>query len=128
MRSNLGGKSRKRRSIGFSFAWNGLMEMIKSERNFRIHLIVTIIVITLGALVGLSHLEWMITTLVIGTVLVAETTNTAVEKLIDYLKPDIHPSAKVIKDIAAGAVLIAAITAFIIGCLLFIPKVYHLLL
>lgn len=127
MRSNLEDKSRKR-SIGFSFAWNGLIEIVKSERNFRIHLLATIIAVLLGVLVKLSQIEWIIIILVIGIVLVAETTNTAVEKLIDYLKPDIHPSAKITKDIAAGAVLIAAVMAFIIGCMIFLPKMYNLLI
>lgn len=126
MRSNLKDNNKKK-SIGFVFAWNGLVEMTKSERNFRIHILATIIVVLLGLFLKLSLIEWMIILIIIGIVLVAETTNTAVEKLIDYLKPDIHPSAKVIKDIAAGAVLIAAITAFIIGCLVFIPKLYKLL-
>ncbi|WP_404453048.1 diacylglycerol kinase family protein [Virgibacillus necropolis] len=125
MRSNL---EDKKKSIGFSFAWNGLIEMIKNERNFRIHVLATVIVVLMGVLITLSYLEWMIIILVIGIVLVAETTNTAVEKLIDYLKPDIHPSAKVIKDIAASAVLIAAIMAFVIGCIIFVPKLYSLFL
>lgn len=127
MPSNLDDKSRKK-SIGFSYAWNGLLEIAKSERNFRIHLIATVLVILIGVIVKLSLIEWMIVFLVIGMVLVAETTNTAIEKFIDYLKPDIHPAAKVIKDIAAGAVLIAVIMAFIIGCMVFIPKLYNLLI
>lgn len=126
MPSNSDDKLRKK-SIGFSYAWNGIVEMAKSERNFRIHLLATIVVLLLGIIVKLSFLEWMIALFAIGMVLVVETTNTAVEKLIDYLKPDIHPVAKTIKDIAAGAVLIASITAFVIGCLLFIPKLYNLL-
>lgn len=118
----------KRKFIGFAYAWNGLVEVTKNERNFRIHLLATVLVILVGLIVKLSLFEWMIAFLAIGMVLVAETINTAVEKLIDYLKPDIHPAAKVIKDISAGSVLVAAITAFIIGCLLFVPKLYKMLL
>lgn len=127
MPSNLDDKSR-RRSIGFSHAWNGLLEMVKNERNFQVHLLVTVLIVIVGVIVRFSAIEWMIIFLVIGVVLVAETTNTAIEKLIDYLKPDIHPSAKVIKDMAAGAVLIAAIMAIIIGCMIIIPKLYTLLM
>ncbi|ASK63158.1 diacylglycerol kinase [Virgibacillus phasianinus] len=125
MRLNLKDKNRKK-SVGFSYAWNGIVEMCKSERNFRLHLLATFLVVIAGILLCLSKIEWMILIVVIGMVLVAETTNTAVEKLIDFLRPDIHPMAKIIKDIAAGSVLIAAIMAFIIGCILFIPKLYHI--
>jgi len=72
-------------------------------------------------------LEWAAIILVIGFVLMAELFNSVIEKLIDYLKPEIHPAAKVIKDAAAGGVLIAAITAVIIGALIFIPKLIQLL-
>lgn len=126
MPSNLDDKSRNK-SIGFSYAWSGLVKIVKTERNFRIHLLAMVLVILLGIVVKLSRIEWMIVFLVIGFVLVAETTNTAIEKLIDYVKPDIHPAAGVIKDMAAGAVLLAAITASVIGCLLFIPKLYDIL-
>lgn len=127
MPSNLDDKAKKK-LIGFSYAWSGLVEIAKGERNFRIHLLATVLVILVGVFVKLSFMEWMIVFLAIGLVFVAETTNTAIEKLIDCLRPDIHPSIKAIKDIAAGAVLIAAITAFIIGCLLFIPKLYNMVI
>jgi len=113
----------KKRSIGFSFAWNGLIEAAKSERNFQIHVVITFIVIVFGIFFQISRLEWGIIILVIGLVLVSEMINSTVEKLIDYLKPDIHPTAKIIKDIAAGSVLIAAIIAVIIGLIVFIPKI-----
>ncbi|WP_430785196.1 diacylglycerol kinase family protein [Virgibacillus flavescens] len=119
---------RKKKSIGFSFAMAGLIEVIKNERNFRLHLIAAVLACILGILVELSSIEWMIILLVIGIVLVAETTNSAIERLIDYLRPEMHPSAKIIKDIAAGAVLLSACLAFIIGCIVFIPKVYQLLI
>lgn len=127
MPSNLDDNQRKR-SIGFTHAWNGLVQVTKSERNFRIHLLAAVLVILIGFIVRLSLFEWIVAIFAIGMVLVAETINTAVEKLMDYLKPDIHPAAKVIKDTAAGSVLIAVLTAFIIGCLLFVPKVYNMLM
>ena len=113
----------KKRWIGFSFAWNGLIEAVKSERNFQYHIVTAFIVIVFGIFFQISRLEWGIIILVIGLVLVSEMINSTVEKLIDYLKPDIHPTAKVIKDIAAGSVLIAAIIAAIIGLIVFIPKI-----
>lgn len=112
--------------FGFSFAWNGIVEIVKTERNFQIHLIATLLVVASGFLVHLSLLEWVVIILVIGLVLVTELLNSAIEKTLDYIRPEIHPAAKIIKDVAAGAVLIAAISAVIIGLLIFIPKIYFL--
>ncbi|WP_099158540.1 diacylglycerol kinase family protein [Virgibacillus ndiopensis] len=120
---NSGSHDKKgKNSIGFSYAWNGLVKTIKSERNFQIHISSAAIVIIIGFILHLSVLEWSIILLVIGLVLIAEMINTAIEQIIDYLKPDIHPKAKVIKDIAAGSVLISAIIAAIVGLIIFIPK------
>jgi diacylglycerol kinase len=116
----------KKKSIGFSFAWNGLREAAKLEKNFRIHLIFTVIVIIAGFVFKLSLLEWALIILVIGFVLAAELINTVIEKMLDYIKPELHPTAKLIKDYAAGAVLIAAITAVLIGIIIFMPKLYIL--
>lgn len=112
----------KKKWIGFSFAYNGLREMMKSERNFKIQLSIALLVIITGLLLGLSKIEWAIIMIVIGLVLVAETVNSAIEEMIDYLNPKIHPTAKKIKDIAAGAVLLAAIIATIVGVLILFPK------
>ncbi|WP_339228158.1 diacylglycerol kinase family protein [Oceanobacillus sp. FSL K6-2867] len=114
----------KKRKIGFNYAWNGIKEIAKTERNFRIHLFATILTASAGFVFKLTMTEWAIIVLTIGLVLMAEVTNTAIEKLIDYLKPEIHPTAKIIKDIAAGAVFITAIIAAIIGLLIFLPKLY----
>ncbi|MBP2078161.1 diacylglycerol kinase family protein [Oceanobacillus polygoni] len=116
----------KKRKIGFSYAWNGIKEIAKTERNFRIHLLATFLTVAAGFLFKLTMVEWAIIVLTIGLVLMVEVTNTAIEKLIDYLRPEIHPTAKIIKDVAAGAVLIAAIIAAIIGLLIFLPKLHIL--
>ncbi|WP_249871065.1 diacylglycerol kinase family protein [Oceanobacillus saliphilus] len=118
---------RKRRHIGFTYAWNGIKEIIKTERNFRIHLAAAIVTIATGLYFRLTNIEWAIIVLTIGLVLMAEVTNSTIEKMIDYLRPEIHPSAKVIKDIAAAAVLITAIVAVIIGLLIFLPKLDSLI-
>ena len=112
--------------IGFSFAWNGLKEVVK-ERNFRIHMVATLLVIIAGFFLDLNRLEWIVIILVIGIVLISETFNSVVEQIIDYLKPEIHPKAKIIKDMSAGAVLLAAITAIIVGLTIFLPKIIQLL-
>lgn len=115
----------KKRGIGFSFAWNGIVEAVKQERNFQIHIAAALLVVIAGIILRLSILEWVPLILVIGMVLVAELINSAIEMAIDYIKPEIHPQAKVIKDIAAGAVLVTAIVAVIIGILILFPKIYQ---
>lgn len=111
----------KKGYIGFSHAWNGLKVMVK-ERNFRIHLIATLLVIIVGIYLKLNVQEWTVLILVIGAVLISETLNSVVEQMIDYIKPEIHPTAKLIKDMAAGSVLLATIVAIIIGIIIFLPK------
>lgn len=113
----------KKRSIGFSFAWQGIVAVIKSEKNFQIHLIFALLVILISFYVKLNMIEWIIIVLTIGLVLLLEMINTIIEKLIDFVIPEIHPTAKLIKDIAAGAVLVSAIMAIIVGLIIFTPKI-----
>lgn len=112
-----------RKSIGFKYAWNGIISVVRSERNFRIHLLVAIIAITAGLVMQLNQIEWLFIVVAIGSVLVTECVNSAIEKMLDYLKPEIHPKAKVVKDLSAGAVLLCAIMAVVIGLIVFIPKI-----
>ncbi|AVQ99404.1 diacylglycerol kinase [Oceanobacillus iheyensis] len=112
-----------RKSIGFKYAWNGIISVVRSERNFRIHLLATILVITAGLVMQLSQVEWLFIVVAIGSVLVTECVNSAIEKMLDYLNPEIHPKAKVVKDLSAGAVLLCAIMATVIGLIVFIPKI-----
>lgn len=115
----------KKKKIGFSYAWNGLLETIKTERNFRIHLFIAILVIISGFIFNVSKLEWLILITIIIMVMVAEMVNTAIERMIDYVKPDKHPEAKVIKDVAAGAVLLTAIGSIVIGLIIFVPYLWR---
>jgi len=111
------------RRIGFRHAWNGIKELFKTEKNFRFQSFAALAVIVAGIIFGLSAAQWLMIIIAIGFVLVTEALNTSVEKIIDYVKPEYHPKARVIKDIAAGAVLIAAITAVMIGLIIFIPEI-----
>src|SRR5699024_499821 len=117
----------KKKSIGFKHARDGILVVFKSERNFRIHLLIGTIVLLLGYVLNLPLGKWLAIILVIGLVLVAERLTSAIERMLDYLNPSIHPSAKIIKDIAAGAVLISAIAAVIIGVIIFIPEFYQMM-
>lgn len=113
---------RKKKIIGFRFAWNGIKEVVKKERNFKIQLSCGILALLTGAVLHLEWIEWAVLFLIIGLVLGMEMVNSSIERLLDYLAPDLHPEAGMIKDMAAGAVFIAATAAVAIACVLFIPK------
>lgn len=108
--------------IGFSFAWQGLRQVICEEKNLQIHLITAFFVVLMSIYFRLNLIEWAIIILVICFVIVAEIVNSIFERLIDYFKPGIHPKAKQIKDMAASVVLVTVIFACIIGCIIFLPK------
>lgn len=115
---------KKKGIIGLTYALNGLKEAFLRERNFRIHLYITVIVICFSIFFRLSLMEWMFILIMIHIVLICELINSLMERLIDYVKPEYHPQAKIIKDISAAVVLIAAIFSVIIGCMIFIPKIF----
>ena len=107
----------------FYYAFQGMRHCIETERNMLIHFCAFCLVIFCGFFFQISSSEWIICLLLCSLVMSAELTNTAVETTIDLCMPDIHPKAKLAKDTAAGAVLVVAITAFIIGLIIFLPKV-----
>ncbi|GGJ83332.1 diacylglycerol kinase [Lentibacillus kapialis] len=113
---------RKGSLFGFSHAWDGLKAVVRTEMNFRIHLITAFLVMLAGLFFRLTAVEWIMIFFAIGLVLIAEMLNTAIEKTLDYLKPDLHPQAKLIKDLSAGAVLISALVATVVGLLVFLPE------
>lgn len=114
----------KRLLRSFHFAWTGIRQTFKTERNFQIHCMMSMIVITVALIVELSKLEWIIILFLIGGILSLELINTALEKTIDLITSEYHPLAKMAKDAAAGAVFIYTILAVIIGFLIFFPKIF----
>lgn len=118
---------KKKKEIGFRYAWNGIKEVYKSEKNFRIHLMIALIVIGTAFVLELSPLEWTAIIIVIASVLSLEMINSAIEKLLDHIAPEQHPVIGSIKDITAGAVLVASIGSVIIGIIIFLPKLLSLL-
>ena len=108
----------------FGYAIKGITTLFREEQNAQIHLIVTVAIVSLGFYLGLTTLEWSLVILSIGLVLVAEGINTAIENAMDAISTEQHPKIGKVKDIAAGAVLIAAIIALAIGLLIFIPKLF----
>lgn len=111
-----------KRIESFKYAFRGIAMVLKSEKNMLIHLIVSILVFICGILFQISTTEWMICLLCFGLVFSAEMMNSAIESLVDLVSPNHHKLAGKAKDIAAGAVLVAAIFAAITGLIIFIPK------
>ncbi len=108
-----------KRAKSFTHAGRGLWIFVKSTHNAWIHLVFLAVAVALGIYFSITVVEWMVLVLAGGFVLVAEAFNTAIEIDIDLTSPEYHPYAKDTKDVAAGAVLIAATTALIIGFFIF---------
>lgn len=105
----------------FGYAFSGIKKVFISERNFRFHSLAAILVVSLGFVLNITHTEWLFVILAIGLVITAEALNTAIEKLVDLVSPEKNTKAGWVKDVAAGAVLLASICAFVIGLLVFVP-------
>lgn len=110
----------------FSVAFNGLKLVFQKESSFRYQILILIITIILGLIFKISSIEWVVIAGVSATVLTFEILNTTIEKIVDVLYPNYDENAKIIKDMSAGAVLIAAIGALIIGSFIFIPEILSL--
>ena len=113
-----------KRLQSFRFAGQGVFAFLKKEHNAWLHFMASVTVITLGFLLAISRTEWIALVVVIGFVWIAEMFNTCLEVLLDFLSPALHPQVKFIKDVAAGAVLIAATVALVTGLIIFIPHFY----
>jgi len=106
-------------SKSFSCAVRGVLYCMKTERNFRFHLAFAFYVVIAGAVTGLSAAEWLLVLVCIGAVTGAEIVNTAVEKLCDTLHPGQLRGIGLVKDLTAGAVLIAAVSSAMVGGIIF---------
>ncbi|MDD3362223.1 MAG: diacylglycerol kinase family protein [Hespellia sp.] len=106
----------------FGYAFEGIFTCISKERNMKIHCVMAILVVAAGTLLHISVTEWCICLILFGLVMALEMVNTAVEAVVDLVTEERKPLAKIAKDTAAGAVLIAAIMAAIAGCMIFVPK------
>ena len=110
----------------FYFAFAGLGYLFRTQRNARIELCFGIAACTLERGLKISRLEWCVLVLTIACVLVLEGLNTAIEAVVDLASPEIHPKAKIAKDLAAAIVLIAAMASVVVGCLIFGPRLMSL--
>lgn len=111
----------------FTWAWAGIRAAFASQRNLRVHALAAVFACSLSAWLGLNRLEWLILVLIIALVVVAEMLNTALEATLDLISREQHPQIKFAKDVAAGAVLLAAWAAVIIAFLLWWPYIFGFL-
>lgn len=130
---NLPMKENKRFSIvarikSATHAFRGLSIVLKTTHNAWLQIFFGILALYLGYILNISHFEWIALVFAIFIVLITETINTAIEVDIDLTSPEYHPYARDTKDIAAGAVLLSVILALVVGLIIFLPKIYPILL
>jgi undecaprenol kinase len=110
-----------RRVLSFKYAFEGLWQALKEEPNMRLHLLAMATVILLGIYFEISMIAWIVVIFAIGLVFSLELTNTAIEEIVDSFTEETHPGAKKAKDVASAAVLMASLTALIVGIIVFLP-------
>jgi diacylglycerol kinase len=108
----------------FQCAFAGIWHTIKTQRNAQIHLLIAFVVFVVSLWLKLTFTEWSIIVLTMGFVLATEMLNTVAEAAMDYATPDFDPRVKIVKDVAAGAVLVAALTSVIVGLLILGPPLW----
>lgn len=109
-----------------NYAFCGMKYFFLYERNGSMQLVVTIVVLTLAVGLKINTTEWLFVLLCVALVLCLEMMNTAIETLCDAVQEEIHPQIKIVKDVAAGAVLFSSIIAVIVACFIFLPKISKL--
>lgn len=122
-------KETKRGSLisSFSYATKGIIYAVIHERNMKIHIFSGLLVIAFSLYFQIRVYEWVIVILLIGGMLALEMVNTAIEQLVNLVTREVHPVAKIVKDVAAGAVFVYALTTVIIGLIIFIPYLVQLI-
>ena len=113
----------KARFKSFTYAFEGIKNFVSNQHNTWIHLLATVVVISLSVVFHISNSEAVALIFAVGFVWVSELFNTVIEKIMDFISLEGNPQIKLIKDISAAAVLISAITALAAGCIIFIPKI-----
>ena len=116
----------KKITNSFKFAGTGVFSAFKTELNMQVHFCVMLLVILCGIVLKISVAEWQLCVILFGIVIGAEIFNTAIETVVDLVMPNINDKAKLAKDLAAGAVLVIAISSAIVGLTIFVPKVLEL--
>ena len=112
--------------LSFKYALKGIIHALREEQNMRVHFLAVVIVVILAIFFQVSLWEAALLTIVSALVIMAELINTALERVVDVIKPRMHPYAKSIKDMQAAMVLMASLAAAIVGLIIFLPKALEL--
>ena len=119
---------KKKLRHSFKYAFNGIKTCINNEQNMFIHFTVATIVVIGAIIFKISVIEWMLCSVMIALVFAAELINTSIEAVCDLVSQEENKFIKVAKDTAAGAVLVFAISAFLIGIMIFVPKIIEVII
>ncbi|HEY4388950.1 MAG TPA: diacylglycerol kinase family protein [Ktedonobacteraceae bacterium] len=111
----------------FKYAFRGIWYALRTQRNARVHVAIALLAILVGLLLHISTLEFALLVVMMSVVFIAEMFNTAIELCVDLASPGYHPLAKFAKDVAAGAVLLSALLAVVVGLLVFGPHLWPLI-
>ncbi len=114
----------KNRIKSVGYALKGMFLLLRTEPSIKIQFVIALIVTALGFYFQITETEWALQLLSIGMVMGIEGANTAIEKICDYVQPNLDPKIGLIKDISAGAVMIVSIIASIIGLIIYAPKIF----
>ncbi|MGL4335345.1 MAG: diacylglycerol kinase family protein [Turicibacter sp.] len=109
----------------FKYATTGILTSVAVGRNIKVHYVVALLVVCSGFYFNITPIEWCLLLLVISQVITLEMINTAIERVVDLASPDYHLLAKIAKDVAAGAVLMSAAVAVIIGLIIYMPYILN---
>ena len=112
----------------FKYAIEGIWTSFKTERNMKIHIFIMILVIIAGIILKINKSEWIICIFLFAIVIGSELFNTSIETIVDMVMPEKNEKAKIAKDVSAGAVLVVAIGAAIIGLVIFVPRILNILI
>jgi diacylglycerol kinase len=120
--------SKKENIFGsFGYAFSGFTKAFKNEPNFRIHVMAAVLSLVAAYFLNFAAYEWLILVFAIILVIILELVNTAIETVVDMVSPKYSLKAKVVKDVSAAAVMVAAFMAVLVGIILFLPKILILL-
>jgi len=118
------GKFLQSRWMSFTYAFNGIRFVLRTQENAWIHAVISVVVIFMGIWLAIPPQSWAIIGLTLGLVWAAECVNTAIEKVFDLINPDTHPLVKIGKDVSAAGVLISALCAVFVGLFIFGPPLF----
>lgn len=121
-------KKMKKIRNSFKYAIEGIWTSFKTERNMKIHIFIMILVIIAGIILKINKSEWIICIILFAIVIGSELFNTSIETIVDMVMPEKNEKAKIAKDVSAGAVLVVAIGAAIIGLVIFVPRILNILI